>query len=219
MKRSRGRPRHADQLTPAEWRVAEAVRHGLSNPRIAALLGVSTDAVKFHVANCLAKLGLEDRKALRQWPGIRQDSALQSGASPKTMETPMTNTSPAPLGALGQISRNVKDIAAAEAWFRDVLGLKHLYTFGTLAFFDCDGTRLFLSQNDKAGESESILYFRVANIHSMQETLAGKGVEFMGAPHMIHKHADGTEEWMTFFKDNEGRHLALMAQVGVGSDG
>jgi hypothetical protein len=26
-------------------------------------------------------------------------------------------------------------------------------------------------------------------------------------------HADGTEEWMTFFKDNEGRMLALMEQA------
>lgn len=215
MKRSRGRPPHADQLTPAEWRVAEGVRHGLSNPRIAALLGVSTDAVKFHVANCLAKLGLADRKALRNWSGICKDSALNQ---PSTESPPEDNTmtaSPAPLlGPLGQISRSVKDIAASEAWYRDVLGMQHLYTFGTLAFFDCAGTRLFLSQTDKPGDGESILYFKVGNIHSVQETLAAKGVEFMGAPHMIHKHADGTEEWMTFFKDNEGRHLALMAQVG-----
>ena len=36
----RGRPPHDDQLTPAEWRVVEAVRHGLSNPEIAALAKV-----------------------------------------------------------------------------------------------------------------------------------------------------------------------------------
>jgi hypothetical protein len=30
---------------------------------------------------------------------------------------------------------------------------------------------------------------------------------------MIHRHADGTEEWMNFFEDNEGRPLAIMAQV------
>jgi FixJ family two-component response regulator len=46
----RGRPRHDDLLTPAEWRVAEAVRHGLTNPEIARLQGVSMDAVKYHVA-------------------------------------------------------------------------------------------------------------------------------------------------------------------------
>jgi len=51
----RGRPPHADLLTPAEWRVVEAVRHGLSNPEIAARRGISLDAVKFHVANVLQK--------------------------------------------------------------------------------------------------------------------------------------------------------------------
>jgi methylmalonyl-CoA/ethylmalonyl-CoA epimerase len=30
---------------------------------------------------------------------------------------------------------------------------------------------------------------------------------------MIHRHADGTEEWMAFFSDPEGRPLALMSQV------
>jgi hypothetical protein len=35
----------------------------------------------------------------------------------------------------------------------------------------------------------------------------------MGAPHMIHRHADATEEWLAAFKDNEGRPLAIMALV------
>jgi methylmalonyl-CoA/ethylmalonyl-CoA epimerase len=30
---------------------------------------------------------------------------------------------------------------------------------------------------------------------------------------MIHKHPDGMEEWMAFFKDPEGRPLAIMSQV------
>jgi hypothetical protein len=32
-------------------------------------------------------------------------------------------------------------------------------------------------------------------------------------PHMIHRHDDRTEEWMAFFKDNEGRPLGIMSQV------
>ncbi|MGE3697155.1 MAG: LuxR C-terminal-related transcriptional regulator, partial [Dehalococcoidia bacterium] len=47
----RGRPRHPDVLTPAEWRVVNAVRHGMSNRVIAERRGISLDAVKFHVAN------------------------------------------------------------------------------------------------------------------------------------------------------------------------
>jgi hypothetical protein len=30
---------------------------------------------------------------------------------------------------------------------------------------------------------------------------------------MIHRHGDGTEEWLAPFSDPEGRPLALMAQV------
>jgi len=115
-------------------------------------------------------------------------------------------------GAIGQISRGVKDIDAATAFYHDVLGLRHLYTYGTLAFFDCGGVRLFLSQGD-GGAAESILYFRAGDIHAEQRRLEGEGVVFTHAPHMIHRHEDGTEEWMAFFTDNEGRPLALMSQI------
>jgi catechol 2,3-dioxygenase-like lactoylglutathione lyase family enzyme len=119
---------------------------------------------------------------------------------------------PSQLGPIGQISRSVRDIAAAEVWYRDVLGLPHLYTFGKLAFFDCGGTRLFLSENAAAGP-ESILYLRVPDIVAAHRELKSRGVEFLDAPHMIHKHADGTEEWMAFFKDLEDRPLAIMSQA------
>ena len=43
--------------------------------------------------------------------------------------------------------------------------------------------------------------------------MAARGIDFIDAPHRIHRHADGMEEWMAFFKDNEGRPLGIMAQV------
>jgi len=201
----RGRPPHDDQLTPAEWRVVEAVRHGMSNRDIAARRGISLDAVKYHVANALLKLGLKDRAALRRWDGVAKRSALYS------KEVEMGDV--LNIGPVGQIARRVKDIAAARHWYGDVLGLKHLYSFGDLAFFDCGGTRLFLSQDAGAGEGESILYFRVPDIRSAHAELGARGVEFTHAPHMIHRHEDGTEEWMAFFQDNDGRPLAIMAQA------
>src|SRR6201995_1545227 len=144
--RERGRPHHSDVLTPAEWRVAEGVRHGLGNAAIAKRQKVSPDAVKYHLANILTKLGLANRRALRAWDGVRRDSNLAH------KEFAMTDN-PA-LGAIGQIARTVQDIKAATAWYKDVLGLPHLYSFGTLAFFGCGGVRLFLSQSEKpAAES------------------------------------------------------------------
>ena len=68
MERNRGgRPRHPDVLTPAEWRVLEALRDGGTNAEIAARIGVSTNTVRYHVSNVLAKLELRDRRALAAW--------------------------------------------------------------------------------------------------------------------------------------------------------
>ena len=124
------------------------------------------------------------------------------------------------LGPLGQVSRNVSDVAAAAAWYRDVLGLKHLFTFpspvGDLAFFDCGGTRLFLSKPEDGAPVpavQGVLYFRVADINASHAALAGRGVEFVDQPHMIFRHADGTEEWLSMLKDPEGRPLGIMAQA------
>lgn len=206
--RNRGRPPAADVLTPAEWSIVEAVRHGLTNPQIARRRGVSVDAVKYHVANALQKLGFSSRTQLRQWTGIRRDCAL---ARQETM--PMTTSTQ--LGTIAQIARSVKDIEAARRWYGDILGLEHLYSFGNLAFYDCGGLRLFLSEQEGPA-ADSILYFRVGDIRRAHEDLMARGIDFIDAPHMIHRHADGTEEWMAFFKDNEGRPLALISQVKTG---
>jgi DNA-binding CsgD family transcriptional regulator/predicted enzyme related to lactoylglutathione lyase len=201
----RGRPVHDDVLTPAEWRVVHAVKHGMTSREIAARRGISVDAVKFHVANALAKLGLANRKALRHWHEAPKQSAL------KQKEAIMNSTTA--LGPIGQIARTVRNIAEAQAWYGSALGIPHLYSFGKLAFFDCGGIRLMLTEEAQAPAAESTLYLRVADISAAHAQLRSRGVEFISAPHMIHKHADGTEEWMAFFKDPEGRTLAIMSQA------
>jgi DNA-binding CsgD family transcriptional regulator/catechol 2,3-dioxygenase-like lactoylglutathione lyase family enzyme len=197
MKRPRGRPPHADILTPSEWRTVYAAQHGMANAEIARRRGVSVDAVKFHMKNALAKLGLRNRRELRAWFRM-----------PRKEETSMKDQS---ISKIGQIARTVSDAAASEKWYREVLGLRHLYTFGTLAFFDIGGTRLMLSQEKGGAAKESILYLKVPDIAAAHQQLQSRGVRFTHAPHMIHRHADGTEEWMAFFEDPDGRPLAIMA--------
>jgi DNA-binding CsgD family transcriptional regulator/catechol 2,3-dioxygenase-like lactoylglutathione lyase family enzyme len=206
-KRSVGRPPHPDLLTPGEWRVVDAVRHGMSNALIARRRGVSVDSVKFHIANAVGKLGLEGRRALRGWDGVRRDSHLHSRE--QDMQQSLE------LGPIGQISRSVSNIGEAERWYRDVLGLKHLYTFGKLAFFDCGGVRLFLEEGPGGAQPQSVIYFHVPDIRTAHAKLLEKGVAFESAPHLIHRHADGMEEWMAFFHDNEGRVLSIMSQVAA----
>jgi DNA-binding CsgD family transcriptional regulator/catechol 2,3-dioxygenase-like lactoylglutathione lyase family enzyme len=199
-----GARRTTDVLTPAEWAIVHAVQHGLTTGQIARRRGVSADAANYHVKNALAKLGVPNRRMLRHWFGVPKASAL------RRQEANVTSFA---LGPIHQIARTVRNIEQSQAWFKDVLGLPHLFTFGTLAFFDCGGVRLFLSQSDGEPVQESILYFRVDDIRQAYARLKEKGVEFSNAPHCVHRHPDGSEEWLAFFKDLEQRPLAIMARV------
>src|SRR2546426_10962791 len=60
--RRRGRPKHPDILTPREWEVLALLRDGLAKPEIAERLGVTRDAVKYHVSEILSKLALASRE-------------------------------------------------------------------------------------------------------------------------------------------------------------
>jgi DNA-binding CsgD family transcriptional regulator/catechol 2,3-dioxygenase-like lactoylglutathione lyase family enzyme len=197
----RGRPPHPDILTPAEWRVVEGVRHGLTNPAIAARCDLTLDAVKFHVSSALGKLGLTSRQELQQWSGVRADSALAKTSHRDRLAA----------WSLGQLSRTTRDLPAMADWFRDVVGLTEIMRFETAAFFDCGGVRLYLSAGDPA--HNSLLYFRVGDIEAEVEALRGRGVVIKSAPHRIHVHDDGTEEWMAFFNDPEGGPLGLMSVI------
>ena len=118
------------------------------------------------------------------------------------------------LGRIGQVSLSIREVARAERFYGETLGLPHVFTFGDLAFFDAGGTRLYLHRKDEAEwRPGSVLYFVVEDVAAAQERLAAAGVQFTGAPHRIFTHDDGTEEWMTFFEDGEGNTLALMASV------
>lgn len=197
----RGRPPYPDILTPAEWRVVEGVRHGLTNPAIAARCDLTLDAVKFHVSSALGKLGLASRQELRQWSGVRADSALaRASHQDRSAEWSM-----------GQVSRLARDLPAMADWFRDVVGLAEIMRFEAAAFFDCGGVRIYLSVGDPA--NNALLYFRVGDLSAEVEALRAKGVTIKSAPHRIHVHDDGTEEWMAFFNDPEGSPLGLMSII------
>jgi catechol 2,3-dioxygenase-like lactoylglutathione lyase family enzyme len=111
-----------------------------------------------------------------------------------------------------QIARRVESLDRARAFWRDTLGVAELYAFPGLAFFALGPTRLMLRETGTQNEAD-ILYLLVQDIAAAHAELSGRDVTFSGAPHLIHRHADGTEEWMAFFKDDEGRDLALHSIV------
>jgi methylmalonyl-CoA/ethylmalonyl-CoA epimerase len=117
------------------------------------------------------------------------------------------------LDALGQIALTVADVERATAFYRDTLGVPFLFAFPGLAFFRLGDVRLMLSRPEGADARPmaSPLYFRVPDIAHVHRTLSDRGVEFVDAPHVVHRDAS-MELWITFFRDPDGNLLALMEE-------
>ena len=118
------------------------------------------------------------------------------------------------LEKIAQVAIRVEHPARAAAFYKDVLGMKHLYSFGELAFFDCGGVRLMLSPAEKPefNHPASILYYEVDDVEEAYETLRGRGVVFEAEPHIVAK-MPAYDLWMAFFRDSEGNTLALMEEA------
>jgi catechol 2,3-dioxygenase-like lactoylglutathione lyase family enzyme len=114
---------------------------------------------------------------------------------------------------VGQIAVPVKNLDQAVQFYKEKLGLPHLFSSNGLAFFDCNGLRLLLSvpEKEEFTQSISIIYFQVENIHGAYEELLSKEVTFIDEPHLIAKMGQ-TETWMAFFKDSEDNTHALMSE-------
>jgi methylmalonyl-CoA/ethylmalonyl-CoA epimerase len=113
---------------------------------------------------------------------------------------------------IGQIAIVCTDVARARDFYRDVLGVRHLFDAGPgLSFFDCGGIRLMLSRAEGEAAGTSVLYFFVTDIEGRKRELAGNGVRFIDEPHMIAKMPDH-ELWLVAFRDSENNMLALMEE-------
>jgi methylmalonyl-CoA/ethylmalonyl-CoA epimerase len=124
------------------------------------------------------------------------------------------NVSQFGLAELGQISVTVSDLDRAVGFYRDVLGLKHLFSAPPgLAFFACGSVRLMLSRPEQPdGERLSAaLYFKVPDIESARAALVGRGVVFEAEPHLMARMPDH-ELWMGFFRDPDRHLLAVMCE-------
>jgi methylmalonyl-CoA/ethylmalonyl-CoA epimerase len=131
-----------------------------------------------------------------------------------------TQTVPLALNRIGQIAFAVADVDRAEAFYRDVLGLRHLYRYGDLTFFDCAGVRLLL---ERASDPTKInlgspIYLVCHDIALAVGELTARGVKFdgpEGKPHLIARMPDH-DLWMAFFEDPDGHTLALMQEAPKG---
>ncbi len=122
------------------------------------------------------------------------------------------------LNRIGQIAITVQDMPRAVSFYRDVLGMRHLFDAGPkLSFFDCGGVRLMLDIPEQAEfqHPPSILYYKVDDIRATHRELKDRNVRFEDEPHVIAKLPDH-DLWMAFARDSEGNVFALMSEVKTG---
>ena len=126
-----------------------------------------------------------------------------------------SNSSAFGLSTITQIGVTAHDIDRATEFYRDKLGMKHLFSAPPgLAFFDCAGVRLMLSlpSSTEFDHPSSILYFNVDDIQQAHATLAERGVEFIEPPAFV-VNMDSYDLWIASFRDSENNVLALMSNV------
>lgn len=118
------------------------------------------------------------------------------------------------LNQIGQISITAHDVSRAEGFYRDLLGLKHLYSFPGMAFFECGGIRLMLVKPEKPelDHPSSIVYFKVRNISEAHAALSSRGVKFVDQPHVVAE-LDTFTLWLAEFRDSEDNILCLMSET------
>jgi methylmalonyl-CoA/ethylmalonyl-CoA epimerase len=122
------------------------------------------------------------------------------------------------LSTIGQIALAVSDADRSEAFYEQTLGLRKLYRYGQLVFFDCAGVRLMLSPPEN-GETVTVgqgaLYFRVADLVLAVGDLKSRGVAIVSEPHLTAPMPDH-DLWMAFIRDPDGHLIGLMMEAPKG---
>ena len=117
------------------------------------------------------------------------------------------------LSTIGQVFVRARDLDRGVRFYRDTLGMRFLFQVPRMAFFQCGDVSLMLGvpEGPEFDHAASIVYYLVPDIAAAHATLAGRGVEFVSPPHVVHRATDH-ELWMAFFHDPDGNAVALMAR-------
>jgi methylmalonyl-CoA/ethylmalonyl-CoA epimerase len=118
------------------------------------------------------------------------------------------------LNQIGQIELPVTDTDRSEAFYEKVLGLRKLYRFGDLTFFDCAGVRLLVNTVREPAKfhPQGCIYFRCCDVALTVAELEKRGVTFAHRPHLTAK-MDDYDLWMAFFEDPDGHTVAIMPKL------
>ena len=114
---------------------------------------------------------------------------------------------------IAQIAVTVDDLERAKLFYRDALGLTHLFDAPPgLSFFQCGETRLMLSRPEGAtAPANSILYYAVEDAEAAYRRLAAEGVRFEEEPKRIAT-VGGKDIWLAIARDSEDALFGLMSE-------
>jgi len=122
------------------------------------------------------------------------------------------------MNQIGQIAIPVSNTDRSEAFYETMLGLRKLYRYGDLSFFDCAGVRLMLSppeQGQPVIPGQGAIYFRVSDLALVVKDLKAKGVDVFSEPHLLAPMPDH-DLWMAFVRDPDGHLVGLMMEAPKG---
>ena len=129
----------------------------------------------------------------------------------------MATSAAVSLSRIKQIALPVDSIDEAKVFYRDVLGLRHLFDAPPgLSFFDCGGVRLMLAapaaQGKDGPQQHAVLFYDVSDIKETHARIKSSGAKSLGEPHCIAR-MNGLEVWVGELSDGQGNVVGLISEV------
>lgn len=125
------------------------------------------------------------------------------------------------IDGLHQVALTTSDLERSTGFYRDVLGLPLIASFGPpgLAFYRVGDVRLSIQKVDEVEATSSVIYFQVQDINAAADSLKEKSIELEQEPAVVFRDEQGQfgeageEEWMAFFRDPDGHLLAFASRT------
>jgi methylmalonyl-CoA/ethylmalonyl-CoA epimerase len=129
----------------------------------------------------------------------------------------MTTTDAVSLSRIKQIAIPVHTLDKAKAFYRDTLGLRHLFDAPpALSFFDCGGVQLMLAGPEAQGkdgdQQHPVLFYDVSDIKKTHAWIESSGAKSLEEPRVVMR-SNGREIWISSVSDGQGNVVGLMSDV------
>ena len=117
------------------------------------------------------------------------------------------------LDTICQIALTVRDLPRARDFYRNKLGMKHLFDAGTMAFFQCGDIRFMIGTAEQpVSIGGTIVYFKVEDIHRTHAHIKEQGVVFLQDPHLVGR-MPNHDLWLALMKDPDDNVLGIISEA------